>query len=855
MRLFVGQLPPKSRVETQIRLHLKLADPHSGKMIPHYKYLILDDSMVVPSARRRPKDEKPEDDVETAMQSTYLRLQCRVITSQDVNSDVHRCVACVMRERRMQARRTKGEVPVDESEESMEQDKKKILVFHTPKVIDFSSGEATLPVRITCYCRHHQEQHGFGLVASLIDGYTGETLGSTMVGYIMITDDHKSQQRRPAKKQKIREDPQSAAPSSPPSSTRPFLSVAIPQQEYDDDSSSVSGSTSPMPYNTPAFPTFGSMQAYSAEASPATPPPPNPFPNMLDQSQPFRMGAPYDATSNPTAAGQLQPPTYAYYGGSLLSSPDSRSASGSPPLSPSMVSRPTVEKVIPHEGPLSGGLEITVLGQGLLPSHRCFFGANMAKISTYWGPTTVVCILPPASVPATVPVFILPPARYPGSPVHADAEVPGDTNAAFTYKDDSDKQLLELALQLIGMKMTGRIEDARDIAREIVRQSSNPSSPQENRSNFSSPGSSQYTKSASGSSKEELVLKALGALLTQQLSTSTPDQPLGLFDLSLQNSNGQTLMHLAILKGYSSLFQLLVRVATGKVDGFLFDVNIPDWNGWTPLHLAASLGKSDVVETLLTECGALAIMNDEVGLLPYEVVDAEKHPELHARLQKAAKRYENDLATAEQLRQASSALSPSTEDHIVSLPSPHSVLADPDDDIEAAKVANAAAALASSSTLEIFAGNNYKLRNTFLTTSVLQFMDSINGFWMSYRMAIYISTLVVLISLALLEVLPYNFRAGAVSVGFELTGINSGFNPNKTKPADTYAGSLSETRLWNFYFLARLIAVCGILFAILWHNRERLSRRSPLAFALGVLLILIIFAMGTLYIFDYLPFL
>lgn len=36
-----------------------------------------------------------------------------------------------------------------------------IVVFNCPEVNDFSEGRVVLPVRVTCYCRHHREKMGF----------------------------------------------------------------------------------------------------------------------------------------------------------------------------------------------------------------------------------------------------------------------------------------------------------------------------------------------------------------------------------------------------------------------------------------------------------------------------------------------------------------------------------------------------------------------------------------------------------------------------------------------------------------------------------------------------------------------
>ena len=58
-------------------------------------------------------------------------------------------------------------------------------------MLDFSSGSVILPVRITCYCRHHREKIGFNLHLAMLD-HTGRIIGTGTTKPIMITDDHKS---------------------------------------------------------------------------------------------------------------------------------------------------------------------------------------------------------------------------------------------------------------------------------------------------------------------------------------------------------------------------------------------------------------------------------------------------------------------------------------------------------------------------------------------------------------------------------------------------------------------------------------------------------------------------------------
>lgn len=46
-------------------------------------------------------------------------------------------------------------------DEAFERDRQRILLFNCEPLVNFSAGEAIIPTRITCYCRHHYELIGF----------------------------------------------------------------------------------------------------------------------------------------------------------------------------------------------------------------------------------------------------------------------------------------------------------------------------------------------------------------------------------------------------------------------------------------------------------------------------------------------------------------------------------------------------------------------------------------------------------------------------------------------------------------------------------------------------------------------
>lgn len=71
------------------------------------------------------------------------------------------------------------------------EDTNSILQFNCAQVLDFSTGSAVLPLRITCYCRHHREKDGFLVRFTMLDS-VGRVVGAGISRPIMITDDHKT---------------------------------------------------------------------------------------------------------------------------------------------------------------------------------------------------------------------------------------------------------------------------------------------------------------------------------------------------------------------------------------------------------------------------------------------------------------------------------------------------------------------------------------------------------------------------------------------------------------------------------------------------------------------------------------
>ncbi|KAF9295401.1 hypothetical protein BGZ74_010829 [Mortierella antarctica] len=163
--------------------------------------------------------------------------------------------------------------------------------------------------------------------------------------------------------------------------------------------------------------------------------------------------------------------------------------------------KPRVQKLIPSRGSVEGGTEITLLGSGFSPGMVPTFDGVPALNVQYYGPETVICKLPPRGFPGTVVVKahnsgdILGGARANGMVdgmvdgtsssnelVRTMAQLfggPGtslggslgedDVGVLFEYEENKgDRDLMALALQVLGMKMNGRVEPPHQVAMRIM---------------------------------------------------------------------------------------------------------------------------------------------------------------------------------------------------------------------------------------------------------------------------------------------------------------------------------------------------------------------------------------------------
>lgn len=174
--LGVPQTGAKSRVETQIKLCIQLVTG-DGDKAQRWSHLKLPEQMVAKEKLKRTISSKMENT--TLLPENMLYLSSRVICASDPTRRVTTCSGCIQREvylhrlilsfsylfimkrKRSQRRKENKKVESEEDEKMATAEEQKILLFNCSEIVDFSSGDAILPTRITCYCRHHNERLGF----------------------------------------------------------------------------------------------------------------------------------------------------------------------------------------------------------------------------------------------------------------------------------------------------------------------------------------------------------------------------------------------------------------------------------------------------------------------------------------------------------------------------------------------------------------------------------------------------------------------------------------------------------------------------------------------------------------------
>lgn len=181
---------------------------------------------------------------------------------------------------------------------------------------------------------------------------------------------------------------------------------------------------------------------------------------------------------------------------------------------------------------------------------------------------------------------------------------------------------MELALQVVGLKMTGKIEDAKNIALRIVGSTGTEDSP----SGLSSPSGDRmqvastsfqdfqpllFLRPGERRNFETAVTKFLSLIdVTAEEHSAIPSA----IAVSHASSSGQTLLHLAVFSKFTSLTEFLIAHSA--------DLDARDRNGYTALHFAVLIQSKECARLLVSAGADLEIVNT-LGKTPQDIAPSD----------------------------------------------------------------------------------------------------------------------------------------------------------------------------------------------------------------------------------------
>lgn len=239
---------------------------------------------------------------------------------------------------------------------------------------------------------------------------------------------------------------------------------------------------------------------------------------------------------------------------------------------------PVIHKIIPNEGPKIGGIEVTVLGAAFFQGLEVYFGEQKATTTTYWGDSSLVCLLPPSPVAGIVAVTF----KHQGVPASQNFPM-AKQPPTFKYIDDNEDKLIRTALSVLGHKMSGQMVDVSDLARRILNDGSSTWS---NGSSGNAPSSGGPMFNHAAISHEHLESQLLKCLDLIDLDDSTHKTR-----LDLKRPTGHTMLHLACSLGYHRFVAALLARGANP--------DARDKGGFTPLHMAAIHNHPEIVRRLM----------------------------------------------------------------------------------------------------------------------------------------------------------------------------------------------------------------------------------------------------------------
>lgn len=226
---------------------------------------------------------------------------------------------------------------------------------------------------------------------------------------------------------------------------------------------------------------------------------------------------------------------------------------------------PEIVRIIPGEGPKSGGIEVTFVGTAFFPGLSILFGDVHATVSLHHSATCIVCILPPIAQACIVEVRCNYDYR----------ELPSGRKVYFKYVDNDEAQLIKLALTILHHKTTGEIEDAAAIARKMV-DLARKERMQQNVGLLEDGGQLHQADPWDLDLTDAINVEAR---LLRLLDMIDLDHSINQPRFNKRNSNGHTMLHLSASLGFNRLAAALLARGANP--------DLRDKNGMSSMHMAS----------------------------------------------------------------------------------------------------------------------------------------------------------------------------------------------------------------------------------------------------------------------------
>lgn len=646
-------LPKVSRVETQMKLGFRIRNAHARKnlfihlpsdCIAKDKFFIHSDDPTNLTIPNKDINER------TLFLDAFLLSASN--SSNNNFKQTYVCNRCINREKRRASRRKSG---LNDNSIWQSNENKRAIIFNSKQIFiannngssdDASAVDFDLPTRIVCYCRHHKATNGF-VILFLLKDHNGDIMAKTITEPIMIMDKKNAGNvTTPTSTSNAQISPMTndnRSFSSPQSDVNfpPDFPISSNDKEFIistncmlNNNNNNTNTDTATTNNNRHFPSpksssedsnhsfsdihfsnnkdsnfHRSLDSWSSagftnSSNPALTTLTSDFSTASARNTARNTGKRQRSIKEPFSSA---PNSFARLSQNFVDPSTHISNHSTIPMG--LNNNPSIQRVIPAQGSINGGIEVTLLGSKFKQGLVIKFGENIALSSQCWNESTMVTYLPPSSKPGPVLVTIIDPNELSmrnnsnssistcnsGNDILQSNKYTGG-KAIFTYVDDTDRQLIELALQIVGLKMNGKLEDARSIAKRIVG-SDSPSSSNDARSDAQNISPNSYASMTMDINDEQLIIEVIKSF-KQNNNIS--------INLSMCDVRGRTLLHLAAFNNYYSLVSLLIKYGSRLNDQDVF--------GFTPLHMACINGDLRIVRLLL-ECNVDIMKKTKNGFI------------------------------------------------------------------------------------------------------------------------------------------------------------------------------------------------------------------------------------------------